>query len=97
MGDLILELLLRDVEILYDGDQILVPCRKKKYDSLFLMIDDTTWVEIPAWTFIIHYPLIGDLYRGKCVLGIGVHDRTYFILGNTFYRSYYIIHDDDNS
>jgi len=97
MGEEILALILRNVTDWYDWNGIPVsPCDLSLYQSFWLMIGNETWTEIPPEAYVMEYDL-GSEWEGWCVLGFTVNTEDYFLLGDTFLRSYYSIHDDDNS
>lgn len=96
MGQGILDRILRKVTY-YDWSGIPVaPCNLDNYDSLWLMMGNNTWLEIPPEVYVMEYDL-GDDWEDWCVIGFTVNTEEYFLIGDTFLRSYYSIHDDENA
>jgi hypothetical protein len=65
-----------------------VSCDTTKYDSVFFALGGY-WIEIPPATFIIDYG------GSMCSLGIGLSSE--WLLGDTLFRNYYNVFDEDNS
>jgi Eukaryotic aspartyl protease len=59
-----------------------------KFNSLYLLMGDT-WFEIPPSVYLFKIPN----YTQFCYIGMGHVSSTYWLLGDTFLRSYYSVWD----
>lgn len=68
---------------------------KKEFKSIFLFVDNY-WLEIHPDDYILEMLIEGTSEKG-CVISIGVSSVNYFILGDSFLRGYYVVHDMQNN
>jgi len=86
-------MLLRGIEY-YDWEGVPVaPCDTSKYLSLYIRIEGK-YFEIPPSVYVMPYDF-GEGFENHCVIGFTINESDYFLLGDTFLRSYYSIHDDE--
>jgi len=67
-------------------------CNPDDWDSLYLWIQGQA-IEIPPESYLV--PDMTD-DPDQCVMGIIVNRQDIWLLGTSFFRAYYAIHDQDN-
>ena len=67
-----------------------VDCQEVKYFPEVSLQVEGYWLQISAEDYLVEY-------ESKCVMGFMPNQSEFWLLGDSFFRGYYVVHDDENS
>ena len=66
-------------------------CKPEKFPTIYLLVDGY-WLELRSEDYLIDASDAGD--RSLCMFAFTQNTDEFWLLGDVFYRGYYVIHDD---